>query len=157
MGEHGRSRIFFLHVCLPVHMFYVCHTVIICKFLMFEYRYPVIPLVKYCLDWLSCLFIHLRWLPRKNIWKNNWRNCFHYLAPHWTFIEEFSLNTNNLKMHGHICATVSFFRFSLEENSIWILPSIYCRYILFTLCTLYFIYDSELRDHIIIALNLFQI
>ena len=154
MGDHGRSRIFFLHVCLPVHMFYVCHTVIICKFLMIEYRYPVIPLVKYCLDWLSCLFIHLRWLPRKNICKNNWRNCFHYPAPHWTFIEEFSLNTNNLKMHVHICATVSFFRFSLEENSVL---SIYYRYILFTLCTLYFIYDYELGDQIIIALNLFQI
>ena len=35
--------------------------------------------------------------------------------------------------------------------------SIYCRYILFTLCTLCFIYDSELGDQIIIALNLFQI
>ena len=64
------------------------------------------------------------------------------------------MNTNNLKMHVHICATVSFFRFSLEENSIL---SIYYRYILFTLCTLYFIYDYELGDQIIIALNLFQI
>ena len=138
-------------------MFYICHTVVICKFLMFEYRYPVIPLVKYCLDWLSYLFIHLRWLPRKNICKNNWRNCFSLsctsLNIHWRVFLEYKQLKNACAYLCHCFFFLLFFRGKFNMN----LLSIYCGYILFTLCTLYFIYDSEPGDQIIIALNLFQI